>query len=505
MASDSRWGAERTRRPFFNMFTVSLLLLGTSYLLLLAAPLVSARLSGLGRDGQWARIAHWIPAASGAGLALGGGAALLLVLARLSKDIRRHPYACVAPALAAFSACLLIGLGAKLPLGASEPLCVFALALAVMGGSLVQEAGAAGQLFGWALTVAPAASMVAAVWAASGEAQLSQAIWALSPASRLFLAMLALSSVAMALLGMVARTLGEARGLGAAQAAIPVQHGTWDPNPFSAREDTLELALRSAERELTKRTIGRPALLVLACLLVGGAVAVWQNTTSDSRVASRVARELVTAQPVQEAQVAQAASAPPVPQVEPYVASPAAEPSVANAALEPSGPQAALPVREPEPAAQEPALALALPAEAEATAPSSVVVTSRVPPARKARAARAKLKPAPVRHVAKAAPETKTAKVMPEAEPEQAQVSDKPAALEKPRAEAAREAKAAAVEKARAEPAKEAKPAVAKAPPPPTRGDESLDELMDRVVEPKQGGKSSKSAVVSADDPIFGL
>jgi hypothetical protein len=477
--------------------------LGTSYLLLLAAPLVSARLSGLAHEGHWAALAHWIPAASGAGLALGGGAALLLVLARLSKDIRQHPYACVAPALAAFAACVLIGLGAKLPLGPCEPLCVFALALSVMGGSLVEVAGAGSQIFGWSLTVAPSVSLVAAVWAASGQAQLSAAIWSLSATSRLFLAMLALSSVAMALLGMVARTLTALQAprpmVASARVAAPVQ---WNANPFSEREDTLDIALRSAERELRRRPIARPVLFVACFVLAGTAVAVWQRiastelssatlVTKSADLGSRAQGPAST--PTQVAMIADTSKATePVPQVEPYV------PTVAAASAPTAAAEVAVlpgPPTEPESARDRKALELALvvqaPEESQGAleresearseplmAESPVVVTSRASHSRKPRVARSKHKMTPSRATSRAA---KVSTALSEE-------ADVPNVKKMPAPEAK---KAAAVEAA----------APTKSQPPvPTRGDESLDELMDRVVEPKPG-----KATVSADDPIFGL
>jgi hypothetical protein len=520
VVGDARWNQETRSRWPGGVFSVSLLLVGTSYVLLLAAPLVSARLRGLAGEAHWQSIAHWIPAASGAGLALGGGAALLRVLAKLSKDIRRHPYACVAPALAAFAACVMIGLGAKLPLGPSEPLCVFALALSVMGGALVQESRAAGQVFGWSLTIAPTASLVAAVWAASGEAQLSRAIWALTPTSRLFLAMLALSSVSMALLGMVARALSashemrqiEARGALREQhstlgyAVVPAQSAQWDRNPFPTREDTLDLDLRSAEAELRKRPLGRPLLLAACCLLVGIGAGLWHrsSTRSERSMAQVAATPASSVAAVPSAVPSQPSilAAAPIPQVEPLV--PVAMPSVPEPA--PAAPDLpALAVAEARASARDqnvetmPSAQVPLEAPAvvsEQTIESPIVFTSRAAHVRKQKVSRPRHKALAARSAKAAAPAETRGSVRVQTEEAVEQASEK-AAVEarEPKPELApREQK----EIAKAAPA----PAPAKKVAAPTRGDESLDELMDRVVENK---RSKASSTVSADDPIFGL
>ncbi len=517
MAGEARLAHEtRTRFPG-GMFAVSLLLLGTSYVLLLSAPLVSERLRVLAGEARWQSLAHWVPAASGAGLALGGAAALLGVLAKLSKDIRRHPYACVAPALAAFAACVMIGLDAKLPLGRSEPLCVFALALSVMGGSLVQESRAAAQLFGWSLTVVPSVSLVAAVWAASGRAQLSQAIWSLTPESRLFLAMLALSSVSMALLGMVARVLSashEARRL-ATLSPSPRHAAASHAHPFSAREDTLDLDLRSAEHALRRRPLARPALFAAACVMFGIVAGLWYRGNAGPAEAARRSKSAraatIIATPM-ASDLVQAATVP-EPKVEPW--------QPPSAALAPSEPEPALPeppvfaaelsaqpaaaaAAEPEPSPQERA------DRAVDVEPDAPVVTLRATPARKVKPTRARqpkvasrvraakttlpVEPAPVKGSA--------AKVV------QGESIEAERTARGPEAPKVEEEGASARVDHPVKPEKEAKPspaaAVSVAPTKkeaaPSRADESLDELMDRVVENKRGKPN-----VSADDPIFGL
>jgi hypothetical protein len=558
----------RAARPGLP-FVASLLLLAASYVLLIAAPLLSERLSQLTASGL-APLQRWIPAASGAGLALGGGSALLLVLSRLSKDIRRHPYACVAPALAAFAGCVLVGLRAKLPVGASEPLCVFALALAVMGGSLVQELRLASQIFGWALSVAPTACLVAAVWAASGHSQLSQAIWSLDSVTRLFLALLALSSVTMALLGMVARTLGARRG-----AATPVEEadawlepepypsfgshadprasnvGSWDPRAFqlgaatpvygmprSVREDTLDFELRDAESQLRKRGLGWPAVLGLACLAMGGGVAAWRGSPGSRALhalsASLFARptpEVAQVAPARVIKTAPDESRPVVEQLAPAPAT-ALEGAADTAVLAAAAP--ALPVQAIEARGsareqnEEQALALAassapepvaqaVPAAVEGRTPArqqdqaraqdhtsaaqieAQVITTRKPLVRHARVQR-KTHTARAVHESAPAPAAREAPIEPAAE---AKAEPAPAALASTTKTAARGERAEPVpapRKPEPEAARPAKPAA------PTRGDESLDELMDRVVEPQTArSKGTKGSPVNADDPIFGL
>ena len=367
--ADGRWRESSRPRWAGGAFSLSLVLLGTSYVLLLAAPLVSARLSGFARAADWPSLAHWIPAASGAGLALGGGAALLLVLARLSKDIRQHPYACVAPALAAFSACVLIGLGAKLPLGPSEPLCVFALALSVMGGSLVQESRAGSQILRLVTHAGsdgqPGGCRVGSLGASAVE-------------SRHLVVVSHESSVP----GHARLELGVDGSLGhggsraercphassaVAYAELAPDAAPWNqrPNPFSAREDTLDLDLRSDELALRKRPLGRPMLIAACCVLAGIGVAVWQSSSTQSvHPVQELVSPVATAVPSHRGHARSSAAS--CSTVEPYVPSvatpevpsePTAQapsPELALAAAAPSAPELPTNVDAREPAVEAP-------------------------------------------------------------------------------------------------------------------------------------------------------
>ena len=66
----------------------SLLLLGLSYVLLLAAPIVSKQLrSFAGGHANLGAIESWLPAACVSGLVLGGGAALMFVLVQIAREV----------------------------------------------------------------------------------------------------------------------------------------------------------------------------------------------------------------------------------------------------------------------------------------------------------------------------------------------------------------------------------------------------------------------------------
>lgn len=181
----------------------SLLLVSISYVLLLSAPVITRHLrsmvSGVSGVGG-VRAFEWLPLACGAGLVLGGASALVFVLTQIAREAERRPYVCLAPVLAAFAACILIGLRADLPLKgvASEQVAVFGLALSVVGGTLVQTSRVSAQMMGLGFTFMPPLSLFAMLWTLSGKIDPAQVVWALSAPSRAFLGMLTLSSFAIA-------------------------------------------------------------------------------------------------------------------------------------------------------------------------------------------------------------------------------------------------------------------------------------------------------------------
>ncbi|HEX6244265.1 MAG TPA: hypothetical protein VFZ61_25285, partial [Polyangiales bacterium] len=178
----------------------SLLLVSLSYVLLLAAPAVTRFFSSvnLGRAGLQA-LEAWLPLACGAGVVLGGASALVFVLTQVTREAQRRPYVALAPVLATFAACVLIGLRADLPLPgvSSSHVAVFAMALAVVGGALVQLPRMSTQLLGMACTFMPPVSLFCVLWVMSGSADPANAVWSLTPGTRAFLGMLTMSSFAI--------------------------------------------------------------------------------------------------------------------------------------------------------------------------------------------------------------------------------------------------------------------------------------------------------------------
>ena len=165
----------------------SLLLVSLSYVLLLAAPVITRHFGTLA-VGQLGlkTLESWLPLACGAGLVLGGASALVFVLTQITREAQRRPYVSLAPVLAAFSACVLIGLRAELPLPgvSSEHVAVFAVAVAVVGGSLVQMPRVSAQLLGMACTFLPPASLFGVLWVLSGSSDPARAVWGLPATAR---------------------------------------------------------------------------------------------------------------------------------------------------------------------------------------------------------------------------------------------------------------------------------------------------------------------------------
>jgi hypothetical protein len=178
----------------------SLLLVSVSYVLLLSAPVITRHLRSVVSGVGGVKTFEWLPLACGAGLVLGGASALVFVLTQIAREAERRPYVCMAPVLAAFSACILIGLRADLPLQgvASEHVAVFGLALSVIGGSLVQTSRVSAQLMGIAFTFLPPLSLFIMLWTVSGKTDPARVVWSLSASARAFLGMLTLSSFAIA-------------------------------------------------------------------------------------------------------------------------------------------------------------------------------------------------------------------------------------------------------------------------------------------------------------------
>lgn len=508
-ASYSRTEADQSRT---YALVGSLLLLGLSYVLLLAAPVVSRQLRTFaGGHTNLGAIESWLPAACVSGLVLGGGAALMFVLVQIAREAERRPYVCLAPVLAAFSACVLIGLRAELPLQgvSAEHVAVFALAVSVAGGALVQDARLAAQLTGVLLTLLPPLSLIGVLWANSGKSDPAVAMWTLNAQARAFLTMLTVTSFGIAIIAIVGRR-------GARSYADP---------SMSAPEYLFDANWSADEAALRRR--GMPGwLLAMLSAAAVGLVFVGFKVALDARSTSTVLegtagegtldalKRLVVAAP---ASAPTAVTAAPKPIVEPPA------PNEGNPAV------AALPAADEKPAVQP---APEAPKKAEATAKAKLAPAEAAPAAAP--------KAAPVAHAGRshkasasasraAARAAKAAAPAKPAAVAKATAPAKPAAAPKPTAEKPEPAKAeraiAAAKPApekppaeKPEPAKAERPAkpepeqkhAARAPAPepeppakakPSKGDESLDDLMDNIVK----GKGKNVAIGAKDDPIFGL
>ena len=181
--------------------------LGLGYGLLLAAPHVLEHLRTL--RGGAASGAGWLPAAAAAGLALGGGAAMVFVLARLVRDVEHQPYACFAPVLAVFAGFVLAGLHAKLPLGSipSQYVGVFGLVLSVVGGALVQQRAWSTRIAGLLVTMLAPAAIAAVLWSHSQKSTFGAMLVSLDSQVRVFLVLLTVCSASMVIVAIASRAL----------------------------------------------------------------------------------------------------------------------------------------------------------------------------------------------------------------------------------------------------------------------------------------------------------
>jgi hypothetical protein len=485
----------------------SLLLLGLSYVLLLAAPVVSRQLRTFaGGHTDLGAIESWLPAACVSGLVLGGGAALMFVLVQIAREAERRPYVCLAPVLAAFSACVLIGLRAELPLQgvSAEHVAVFALAVSVAGGALVQDARLAAQLTGVLLTLLPPLSLIGVLWANSGKSDPAVAMWTLNAQARAFLTMLTVTSFGIAIIAIVGRR-------GARTYADP---------SMSAPEYLFDANWSADEAAMRRR--GMPGwLLAMLSAAAVGLVFVGFKVALDARSTSTVLEGTAgegTLDALKRMVVAPAGA----PAAQPATAAEPPRPTVEPSA---PGPEANKPAMAALPAADEKATAQPVPEaqKGEATAKTKLAAPEAAPaaapsPARAPAAHAAHHHKAPASAGRASARGTKAALAKapavakaPAAAKPQPVAAAKPAPVKAERAVAA--AKPAPVENA--EPVKAERPAkpepeqkqAARAPEPEppakqkAKGDESLDDLMDNIVK----GKGKNVAIGSKDDPIFGL
>lgn len=448
----------------------SLLLLVTSYMLLLSAPLLSQKL------GAWpsasspiTRLAPLLPVASGAGLTLGGAAALVFVLMRMAREAERRPYAALAPALAVFSGCIAVGLKPQLPLGvASEQVAVFALVVSVLGGSLAQASTFMTRLFGIVCTMLPTAALLLVVWIATGAEAAAPTLGALSASARAYLTILSVSSLAIGLLALIARN--------SVELSMPMQSITSArtlPPGLIGRDDSFsdDVAALRARALPSLRATGFALLSLCVAFAVFKVLLPRRESTQPIPVVH------VQHTPVQAAQ--------PVKLGELVVTSLATEPS-----LQPSS-------QPLEPTPEAPAAVLPEPTLSKAEEPARVAPAVVEEAPRKAAVSRSHSRRAH-NHVAARATHSRTASpVQDSAREKRERVVEERQPAEAERVAEAKSSEPRVVQKERAQPA----PALEVAPAKPAHGDDSLDALMDGALR----GKAKPSAVGASDDPIFGL
>lgn len=184
----------------------SLLLLGASFTLLVLGPTLLARFQG-SADSMPA--GGYLNIAAASGIALGGGAAMIAVVARLVRDIELRPYAVLGPVLSVFTGFVLWGLHAQLPLNGvqTEYVGVFALAVSVVGGGLIAQRGTGTRPMGWLLAFFAPAILAGMLWASSGQANLGAALATWVQPVRMFMSVLAGAALVLCLLGEVSRAL----------------------------------------------------------------------------------------------------------------------------------------------------------------------------------------------------------------------------------------------------------------------------------------------------------
>jgi hypothetical protein len=198
----------------------SLMLLGASFTLLVLGPTLLARFQG---SAESMPAGNYLNIAAASGIALGGGAAMISVVARLVRDIELRPYAVLGPVLSVFTGFVLWGLRAELPLKdvQTEYVGVFALAVSVAGGALIAQRGTGTRPMGWLLAFFAPAVLVGMLWASSGQGHLDAALDTLAQPVRMFMSILGGAALVLCMLGEVARALRRQGRLAADFVAMP--------------------------------------------------------------------------------------------------------------------------------------------------------------------------------------------------------------------------------------------------------------------------------------------
>jgi hypothetical protein len=186
---------------------LALLLVGYGLVLLAPIAFQSLRVAvaGLGNN---LSVASWVPIAAAVGLALLGGAAMVVVLARLVGELEQHPFAGIAAPLGVLMGAALIALRAPLHLGPldSGSCAVVCLFVVIAGGALAQRISAFSAVLGGLIALAPAPLLMTSLWSQTGFAPTLQGLLAAQTSSdRTFLGLLGLFSVLLLGLAMLAR------------------------------------------------------------------------------------------------------------------------------------------------------------------------------------------------------------------------------------------------------------------------------------------------------------
>lgn len=189
----------------------ALVLLLVSYALILIAPLVFQMLRSYPLPANaFASAPAWTPVLAAGGLALAGGAAMIVVLVRMVRAIERQPYASLAAVLGVLMGVVLIALRAPLVVGNvdSGALAVIGLLTSIAAGAVVPLGGAVVATVGVLLALLPGPLLVAYLWTQEIQGTSLMTMFAgLDAASRTFLVLLTLGSVLMAIAALIGRAL----------------------------------------------------------------------------------------------------------------------------------------------------------------------------------------------------------------------------------------------------------------------------------------------------------
>lgn len=241
--------------------------------LLAVAPAFTRRAQELVASAQIAPpSAAWADTLLSCGAALGGGAALIFVLTQLSREVEKRPYACFAPVLAAFAACVAIAIQPSLPLPGvgAESIAVMVMSATCVGGGLLMASRLSAQLIGLALTLFPAFSLLLVVWAATGRSDPGVALWSLGARTLAYLGLLLLTAFAIAVIATLGREAEYAAKVASMATPIPAEPTPTERMSLNSGERFVESLRTRGFRAFRPRLPGwQSAFLVSIGLLLG--------------------------------------------------------------------------------------------------------------------------------------------------------------------------------------------------------------------------------------------